>query len=164
LRNERFNVEINYGEDALLNINLLKKIKKICIVDSILYFYRKNPNSLTYTHRRKYSYWKNEIDGYVKLLEETVDYNAIEFYDKIEFIKGMILGMCLKGAVAIIREKRTKDELKKIQKILRQYVSVKNCTNNRTKILFFALKWSAPIFCLLMLCTNIKNKKKMDII
>jgi glycosyltransferase involved in cell wall biosynthesis len=153
LENEKFNEKINMGEDALFNINLIKKIKRLCAIDATLYFYRQNSNGLTKTHIRKYDYWEREIEEYTQLLK-----GEQEDSKKRRFIEGMLLNCALKGAEAIIYEKLPKENLKRIQGILRQYIQRKHITNQKTKILYSVLSRSVFLFITLRTIANILNK------
>jgi glycosyltransferase involved in cell wall biosynthesis len=152
LENEKFNEKINMGEDALFNINLIKKIKRLCAIDATLYFYRLNSNGLTKTHIRKYEYWRREIEEYTQLLKEEQEDSK-----KRRFIEGMLLNCSLKGAEAIIYEKLPKGELKRVQGVLRQRIQREHITNKKAKILYSILSRSVFLFIALRTIANVKK-------
>lgn len=107
--NIKFNEDLTFGEDFAFNVEYLKNIEKIYIIDSALYSYRKNGNSLTtkfnekkaknYVYNKNLLYnftisrnlFKNQVKEFV-IMNILTDYKVITFQivkSKMSFIKKM---------------------------------------------------------------------------
>ncbi len=51
----RFDVHISYGEDLLLNYQILKRCEHVALLKGAYYFYVQNPLSASYDYKKKYS-------------------------------------------------------------------------------------------------------------
>ena len=129
----RFNENLEVCEDQLFNLEYLKNIKKIKVIDHILYDYYSNHNGLNFKH----------IENRLEKKLMMIDYEAGCFYSGgylAEYIQKMYLYTCFSGIANIVNFKNTrKKELNDFinNKEIHENISKIICNTNQLKLKIF---------------------------